>query len=48
MKTCKRFSSAIVTMRKEIWMETGPRVVMSNGLWGKPSDVHCGCISSFS
>lgn len=41
-KICKRFSSTIAIMRKEIWMETSPTVIMSNGLWGKPSDVHCG------
>lgn len=41
-------SSAIVTLRKEVWMETGPKLIVSDGLWSKPLNDHCSYIHSSS
>lgn len=37
---CTIFPSAIAILRKEVWMETGPKLIVSDGLWGKPLNDH--------
>lgn len=46
--TCTMFSSAFVILRKEVWMETGPKLLVSNGLRSKPLNDHCGYVCSSS